>query len=338
MKSLFARLFGPSPRRQIGSRPAPIAILEGRSLDLTESAQWHEGLPHPDWHVVQAWIDEFPEARREAAGHAIQLAWLGMLAAALGDDYRVFASAHALVLSHRPDNEGNAALEFVDLTRQRVQGMLEELACDDGPKEVLLVFADADEYSCYARRYCPDLDETMASAGMYLFVGGGHFIVHGDELWRMEPTIVHELTHAQLAHLPLPLWVNEGMAVNAEQRITRMGAAAWDVKALEQKHADFWTPETIQEFWNGAAFKRPDEVSELAYDLGRLLVNGMCADWSAFKRFVATANADDGGSAAAADAMHIDLGEAVRHFLECDDGDWSPRPGDWIREVVVQPE
>jgi hypothetical protein len=216
--------------------------------------------------------------------------------------------------------------------------MLEELAGTEGHKEVLMAFADAEVYSRYARRYCPDLDETMVSAGMYLFVGGGHFIVHGDELWRMEPTIVHELTHAQLAHLPLPLWVNEGMAVNSEQRLTQMGAAAWDVKALERKHAAFWTPETIQEFWNGMAFKRPDEGSELAYDLGRLLVNGMCADWASFKRFAELASADDGGAEAAASALHVDLGEAVRHFLDRDDGDWSPRPDTWQQAAVVEPE
>jgi hypothetical protein len=338
MKSLLERWFGAAASTPRGFRPGHVADLDGRTLDLLATAQYHEDVPHPDWRVVQAWVDAFPEARRRAAVVACQQAWLGMLAEALGEEYRVFASAHALVLSHRPDNEANAALDFVDRTLEEVQRMLEELAGDDGHKEVLMVFTDAGEYSRYARRYVRDLDETVVSAGMYLYAGGGHFIVHGDELWRMEPTIVHELTHAQLSHLPLPLWVNEGMAVNAEQRVTRMGAAAWDVKALERKHAAFWTPDTIQEFWNGAAFKRPDIGSELAYDLGRLLVNGMCADWNAFKRFAAAAHAQDGGQAAAADTMHVDLGEAVRHFLRRDDGDWSPRPEAWRRAAVVEPE
>jgi hypothetical protein len=338
MKSLLKRWFGSPTQSHGGSRPDPVARLEGRSLDLSVDAEWHEGLPHPDWNAAQAWVETFPEEHHEAAALACQQAWLGMLAAALGDEYRVYPSAHALVLSPRPDNEAKAALEFVDRTRRRVQFMLEELAGDDIHKEVLLVFADADGYSRYARYYCPDLDDTMVSAGMYLHVGGGHFIVYGEELWRMEPTIVHELTHAQLSHLPLPLWVNEGMAVNAEQRLTQTGANTWDVKALERKHAAFWTPETIQEFWNGAAFKRPDVGSELAYDLGRILVNGMCADWNAFKHFVSEASADDGGAAAAANAMNIDLGEAVRHFLEREDGEWAPRPGAWSQAAVVEPE
>jgi hypothetical protein len=338
MKSLLKRWFASSARHDGGTRPGAIATLDGRTLDLSTTAHRHEGVPHPDWEVLDAWIQAFPEEQQEAAVVACQQAWLGMLADALGEQYRVFSSARALVLSHRPDNEASAALEFVDRTQRRVQHMLEELAGSDGRKEILLVFADADAYSRYARHYVPDLDETMVSAGMYLMVGGGHFIVFGDELWRQEPTIVHELTHAQLSHLPLPLWLNEGMAVNAEQRLTRIGADVWEVKALERKHAAFWTPETIQEFWNGAAFKRPDEGSELAYDLARVLVTGMCADWASFKRFAAEALADDGGAEAAANVLGVDLGEAVRHFLERDDGEWGPHPEAWEQGAVVEPE
>jgi hypothetical protein len=318
--------------------PEPVAICDGRSLDLLATAQEHEGIPHPGWDAVYAWVATFPETRQDAAFLECERAWLGMLARALGGRYRVFESTHALVLSDRPDNEALAALDFVGTTRRRVRRMLEELAGDDAGKEVLLAFGEVETYSRYARHYVPDLDEGMASAGMCLHAGSVHFLTHGGELWRLEPTVVHELTHAQLDHLPLPLWVNEGMAVNAEQRLTRQGADIWEVKALEKKHAAFWTPETIQEFWNGAAFKRPDEGSELAYDLGRLLVNGMCADWAAFKRFAAAANAEDAGVQAAVTTLEVDLGEAVRHFLERDDGEWGPNPDAWSQAAVVEPE
>lgn len=342
MKSLLHRWFGSrGPRRPVissGTIPPSEAAFDGRTFDLLAGAHEHEGLPHPDWDAVYAWVETFAIDSQNAAFLACERAWLGMLARALGGGYRVFESAHALVLSDRPDNEALAALDFVDGTRRRVRRMLEELAGDDTGKEVLLAFADVDTYSRYARHYCPDLDETMVSAGMCLHAGSTHYIVHGEELWRLEPTVVHELTHSQLAHLPLPLWLNEGMAVNAEQRLTRLGADAYEVKALERKHAAFWTPETIQEFWSGAAFKRPDEGSELAYDLGRLLVNGMCADWAAFKRFANAAHADDAGADAAVTQLEVDLGEAVRHFLDRDDGDWGPHAAAWPRSAVVVPE
>ena len=341
MKSLLRRWFGSDnnpAKAGNASVPAPVAELDGQSFDFAASAKWHEDLPHPDWRQVHAWVDGFEQARREAAFLACERAWLGMLAQALGPEYRVFESDHALVLSGRPGNEADAALAFVGGTRRRVRRLLEELAGDDTGKEVLLSFADADTYSRYARYYCRNLDETMVSAGMFLHAGSEHFIVHGEKLWRLEPTIVHELTHAQLAHLRLPLWVNEGMAVNTEERLTQRGADAYEVKALEAKHAAFWTPDTIQQFWNGKAYKRPDEGSELAYDLGRLLVNGMCRDWNAFKRFAVAARADDGGAQAAAEYLHVDLGEAVRHFLNAKDGQWGPCPDAWSGAVDVETE
>ena len=30
---------------------------------------------------------------------------------------------------------------------------------------------------------------------------------------------MHEMTHGSVAHLPLPLWLNEGLAVNTERRL-----------------------------------------------------------------------------------------------------------------------
>lgn len=321
-----------------GSVPASVAEFDGKAFDVAVTAAWHERIPHPDWGMVHAWVECFEEESRTAALLACTRAWLGMLARALGPGYRVFESDAALVLSERPDNEARAMVEFVESSRRRVRRVLEDLAGGEVAKEVLLSFADRETYSRYAANYCPDIDETMVSAGMFLHADRKHFIVHGDELWRMEPTIVHELTHAQLAHLDLPLWVNEGMAVNTEERLTRLGVDAFAVKALEKKHAAFWTVENIQRFWNGGAFKQDGDESELAYDLARLLVNGACQDWSAFKQFASAASADDSGAQAAAQFLGVDLGEAVRHFLDAPSGDWGPRPDVWPEAVVVEPE
>jgi hypothetical protein len=341
MKSLLSRWFGSDSKQSkttISSIPTPIAELDGKSFDIAVTAKWHEQIPHPSWRDVHTWVEGFEEKRRAAAFLACERAWLGMLARALGPAYRVFESDHALVLSGRPDNEAKAALEFVGASRRRVRRVLEELAGDDEGKEVLLSFTDRETYSRYAAYYCPDLDESLVSAGMFLRTGSDHFIVHGEELWRLEPTIVHELTHAQLAHLHLPLWVNEGMAVNTEERLTRRGAEASEVKAMEKKHAAFWTTQNIQQFWNGKAFKQDGDGSELAYDLGRLLVNGACQDWNAFKRFASAVSADDSGAQAAADFLDVDLGEAVRHFLKARDGEWGPRPDAWLEAVDVETE
>jgi hypothetical protein len=211
-----------------------------------------------------------------------------------------------------------------------VQRLLEELAQPaDSGKEILLLFADAEAYYRYLSGVHPGEDDSPLSAGVYLHGPCGHFVEHGEEMWRFEPTIVHEMTHSQLSHLPIPAWLNEGMAVNSEQKLTRMGADVWSVLELEDKHRGFWTPESIQEFWSGAAYLRSDEGNELAYDLGRIIVNGACRDWKAFKDFVSQAEGRDAGDMAARACLDLDLGEFVRHFLGARTGEWGPRPDSW---------
>ncbi len=341
MNSLLRRWFGSENNRSkapSATVPTPIVELDGKSVDIAATASWHEALPHPNWTKVYAWVEDFEEDRRETAFLACERAWLGMLAQALGPAYRLFESDHALVVTGQPGNEAAAALDFVGSARRRVRRVLDGLAGEDTGKEVLLSFADRESYSRYASYYCPNLDESMVSAGMFLHADREHFIVCGEKMWKIEPTIVHELTHAQLSHLRLPLWVNEGMAVNTEERLTGRGADAFEVKALEKKHAAYWTPESIQQFWNGKAYKGDGEGSKLAYDLGRLLVNGMCRDWAAFKRFAVAADAKDAGAAAAAEWLHVDIGEAVRHFLGAAGGDLGPQPQSWKSRVEVETE
>ena len=337
MKGLFARLFGGDRDEQhAAATPASapgIACAGARELDLRSVCRAYQGLPHPEWEAVDAWLDTLAEADRPAAWTSCERAWLELLAAGLGDGYRLVESEHAFVLSRQPANEAAATLAYVGRSFLRVQRMLEELAQkSDGGKEILLLFPDHPEYCRYLGAFHPEEEGVPVSAGMYLHGPCGHFVVHGEEMWRFEPTIVHEMTHSLLAHLPIPAWLNEGMAVNSEQRLTRVGSDIWSVLELEDKHRRFWTPATIQEFWNGAAYLRSDDGQELAYDLGRILVNGMCGDWAGFKRFAAQAHAADGGDAAARECLDLDLGEFVRHFLQAAPGDWGPRPGSWRRE------
>jgi hypothetical protein len=335
VKRLLQSIFGAS------SRPVLVPPLEcaaepgqvrfgAHSFDLAASCEPHEGLPHPDWSPARKWLQDLPDADRPAAWSDCKRAWLLLLADALGADYRVYESAHAFVLSRQPPGEANATLSFAGTTIRRVKQILEELAREGRlGKEVLLLFPDADAYYRYIGAFYPDEGEFPMSAGVYLHGPCGHFVVHGDEMWRFEPTIVHEMTHSMLSHLPIPAWLNEGMAVNSEQRLTRRGDDVWTVRELEEKHRRFWTPENIQQFWNGKAYRRTDDGRKLAYDLGRILVNGLCSDWAGFKRFAAQANKADGGSAAAREQLDLDLGEMVRHFLGAAAGEWGPLPEAW---------
>lgn len=75
-----------------GSIPASIAEFDGKAFDIAATATSHEQIPHPEWRGVHAWVECFGEEGRAAALLACTRSWLGMLAQALGPDYRVFES------------------------------------------------------------------------------------------------------------------------------------------------------------------------------------------------------------------------------------------------------
>lgn len=337
MFSLVRRLFGATPPAT-PSKPSdaevPVADPVVRSgmaqYDLRANAALHEGFPHPDWDGVYEWIDSLPEDGRAAAWLDCERGWLHQLREALGPHYRLHESDRAFVLTAQPPREAAATLAFVGATERRVQQMLEELAGpSDWGREILVVFEDQDDYYRYVSRFYPEEGEFAMSSGMFVSVGCGHFVVHGEDLANFEPVIAHEMTHSQLAHLPIPAWLNEGMAVNAEERLTRIGADIWKIRHLEARHRTFWDVGKIQEFWSGAAYLRPDEGNELAYDLGRVIVNGLSNDWPGFKRFAAAAHLSDSGASAAHALLGLDLGEFVRHYLGQEEGTWGPDPSAW---------
>lgn len=84
-------------------------------------------------------------------------------------------------------------------------------------KELLIAFDDSEDYYRYVSGFYPEEGTFAMSSGMHLGSGCGHFVTHGTELHAIEPVIVHAMTHSCLAHLSLPVWLDEGMAVNAER-------------------------------------------------------------------------------------------------------------------------
>lgn len=196
----------------------------------------------------------------------------------------------------------------------------------DGPF-VVVEFSDLDEFYRYITpTNAPESTHGLAS-GVFLDGGYGHFAFPVGELDAIEPIAVHELTHALMCHLPLPTWLNEGIAVNTEDALT--GSWPFDMNAEQfGKHVRFWTPDTAQEFWTGSAFSRPDEGQRLSYELARYAVQALSGDYNIFSEFVNRADFADGGEQAAIDVYEGSLGGLLEQFFG--PGDWSPRPEDWF--------
>jgi hypothetical protein len=135
--------------------------------------------------------------------------------------------------------------------------------------------------------------------------------------------VVHELTHCLVRHLPIPAWLNEGLAVNTEHRFVTP-RPRYRANELQYLFARFWTPSTIQEFWSGKSFLRPDDGQPLSYELARLLVHLLDKDYDVLARFCATASHEDGGEGAAMSVMGASLEEIAAVVLGS--GAWKPQP------------
>ena len=303
---------------------------------MSEPLPWRTDatLPIPEWDKV-APPDPASQEELHRFWNTAAYGWLVELGARLGTQYFIAESDEFMLLGALSARQQELALEYAEKTRSRVLKVLPEVASDEGyGKSVMLVVHDHDAYYEYITNYytdVPDADELAFSSGVYLNRGYGHFVFVAEDLDRIEPVIAHELTHSLLAHLPLPAWVNEGIAVNTERRLCPRSRSGFTAAELRARQAQFWNADTIQEFWSGKAWLRPDEGNTLSYELAAAFTGLAAQDWPTFAAFV---NAADVGDAADS-AAQKHLGYPVAHLAEAvlGAGEWAPDPTRWKEGV-----
>jgi hypothetical protein len=314
--------------------PAPQEVSCGTagSFPIASRLIVHHGFPILDGPTLWQWLEEaVPEAERRAAWEKCEHAWTLHFRDALGPNFRLDEGKTAIVLSSLPANVSKATVEYMERTLKRVVAVLEGVAhVMPWGKDLLIVFDDAARYYEYVSYYYPEKGEFAFSGGMYIHRDVGHFVTIKDDLRVIEPTIAHEMTHGVLTHLPLPLWLNEGIAVNMERRLAGSGSRLHTPEQMRGKHLRFWSSPEIQEFWSGKSFGHTDDGNLLSYDLAQIIVEHLAKDWSSFRAFALAANRNDGGSAAAHEHLGIDLGALAGALLEQEStSDWTPDPSIW---------
>jgi hypothetical protein len=317
MLRFFSSLFkagstGAAPQKQLG---IDLRAVEGALI--VEHAY-----PRPQWDVIRKWVKEnvatedFPIAWNE-----VGLSWLLNLKNHLGTPYSILQSPNFWLLTARSQAAGFNLLRTSEATVQELTNWLGPIAQKRGHgKHVILDFESTDHYYQYLSYFYSTDEPLRASGGVFLRKGYRHIALPPSPATRS--TVIHELTHNRLVHLPAPLWLNEGLAVTMERRIGGNQVGRLD-RELQEKHAQHWTSKTICFFWGGESFRDQDgEVVHLSYSLAETLVDILVQDFprSKFIEFVAQARARDGGQAAANQCLGINLGDLVSVFLG---------PGEW---------
>lgn len=290
------------------------------------------GLPLPDWKAIDDCLRaDFPHLDPDALWTRLADEWMSRAADALGEGWCVDESRNFLLLSTFPQARARYVLQFLEETFHHLREFL--------PVEVtgtllgrcpVLAFDDHDRFVAYLADFYPGEEgEWSAPGGVYLNRGYGHIalppLLEDAFVPALKTVLSHELTHALLMALPLPLWLNEAMAMTAEAEITRHDSHPLDQEVI-RRHRAYWNAERMQAFWKGDSFVFPDEGSELSYSLARFLFKALL-DGGRTKRpqiaeLLTTASYHDAGFGAVETIFGAHLDELLRDFLG--PGDWRP--------------
>ncbi|MBN8248478.1 MAG: hypothetical protein J0L84_13690 [Verrucomicrobia bacterium] len=292
---------------------------------------------HHGYHRLDPWLLEEQVVSsvelldRPAAWQEAILHWLTLLQEDLGGAYYLLALPGATLLSDRPHAEARWLTERVLELASGIREILGPAANPGFAGGVMMIaFTELDDYDPYVTHHFPD-GEQAATGGVFLDLPVPHIAFPWPSSGQVNRVLGHELAHHCVAHLSLPLWLNEGVAQLVEKRLADGSGGPFETAApaldheRAERHRACWTRDSIQAFWAGITFHVPGDSSELSYSLAEILVTLIlqCRDGGAFTEFLRTATPEDAGQAAAWDTLELDLGEVAATFLG--PGNWRPQ-------------
>lgn len=303
--------------RAILSFPTPVAtalLLPVLPLRETNSA-----FPIPDWSAIARQADELSEdTDLNAFWTERGRDWVHLLKKSLGPSYIGYESRHFWLISSQSDTASRRIIAWLESTRVKVVNAL-GLDVSNHGKCPVIVTQDLETYYAYIAGYMPE-DENALSGGMYLNHGYGHFIFTYLDMGQAEAVLAHELTHSLVAHLPIPAWLNEGVAQLCEQAATGRDHANYE--DIRDTLGTYWTSETIQDLWSGRGFNRQDEGQLQSYHLSKVLTHMLTGDRARFLAFLHEAHYSDAGAAALLKHFDVSLEALVSDYLG--EGVWAP--------------
>ena len=167
-------------------------------------------------------------------------------------------------------------------------------------KHVVIVAESQDDYYDYTSHFYSE-GSYGGSGGMCIrHTGYTHMVINASVTYEQEFTLTHEIAHALLAQLPLPIWVEEGMVQIVEEKINQNVHGYLDA----HEHKAYWAENTFAGLWLGSSFHEEGPGQYLSYQLARHMVFELIK--KDLNTFISFAN----------DAQHLDAGRtaSMKHF------------------------
>ncbi len=288
------------------------------------------GMPRPNWEAIsdsierQASEQNRDDAWKNDAWTQAARQWLDKLRLSLLIEYVVLESPEFYLLAAARDSTKDTLLRWCQYYQRSILATLDDVGNNAGyGKQVILAFHDHDTFYSYICDFYPEEGEFGTAGGIFLDTGYGHVALWTQGKYDLERTIVHELTHAMLRHLPLPLWLNEGVTHFVED--IAVGSKNFFMTSdLAQRHREYWNETTINAFWSGESFYFPDDGQELSYSLADVLFHNLKSEFpNKMLDFLKLASASDAGNQALHETCGVGLSDRVAQFLG--PGPWQPQ-------------
>jgi tetratricopeptide (TPR) repeat protein len=288
---------------------------------IDKAFEMSEGFPRPRWDRIAAWVAEHggeAELWREVA-----LGWVLRLREHLGESYTTAESAGFLLLAPGDAFRCQSLLALLERTRAWLANLgLDPRSKDDPRKVVCLVLADRETYVDFVIHRFPLDRPFVESAGMFVPEPYPHFVAKSGD--RLEGTMIHELTHACVARLGLPRWVEEGLTQIVDEEQTGQPKLLADTGTLLWLRSH-WRREGLGGFWHGEAFSSSEEGLRASYPLAFILAHRLLErDRDRYRRFLLAARWEDCGASALQEVFGLGPGTVAASFLG--EGDWEPAP------------
>lgn len=276
--------------------------------------------PLPDWEAVAEWI-EIHLAPDEAFDGWTEFArqWLGEMNQCFSNEYEVFESENILLFCYPGLLPLKSLARFAEYCCAEIENQLPGLGKYDTPgKLVVTVFAHVEDYYSHVADYYPE-GEFGGSSGSHIRTKYSHVALLATRHEQALYTLAHELTHAALGHLRMPLWLEEGLTQFFEHDLAGKPFDFDPQEVGEQKA--YWRQNSLDEFWSGEGFHKPTEVQKYSYQLAEILMRLLLTDfrprWFGADRrpvvqlmnFLRDAKIDDAGEAAAVEHLKLTLQE-----------------------------
>lgn len=288
---------------------------------VRDSFEVVNGFSRPNWKAISAYIATNFADNRTAAWNEASLAWAEGLHHDLGGNYSVVGCERFLLLSELEPATADRYVQFAESSAEKIKSLLGDAAWkSEFGMHIILLFSEEDDYYEYISYFYREGTHPPTS-GVCLHRDYVHIALNRWLEQASAHVLAHELAHLFVAHLRLPVWINEAWAMAVEREIFSRPVPLLD-RDLADDLWEFWTEERIQEFWAGTSFRIAGKSCEFSYRLSDLLLNSVMRDLPAFREFLKRADIRDGGQDAALQCLGKSLGDIAGEFLG--EGHWRP--------------